>query len=442
MGSPETRSTLRFRNVLDQKGPLGLVENYAPHHAVNGFDGRKHIRTWLSTFGTEDRAFYRGIQKELTLILGVESLAEVPTLSQDPKRRKETSEKLYGMIGRQYDIRGPKDIKDHVSRYADTADRVIEYLRENVLSQQGAITEITNDIRHTRNPLDLLLITFDPVNYSKRARFEAKRKIMLMELAAAVDYEERKQHPSDKLKQFDEFLNTANVWKEDRKIGDGSVAYLYSKHDPEDFQCLNVEVLNETDGRERMNEDEPHTLITPVRRRTFVHRGKERFVYISTRPKDPVAKILKMLRKDTDNTATAVEDDLGVMAVFEKVGDVNAFQDVLQEAQAAQGYLPSIRDFSDSLKDGSTGDNLGSSAKTQMRKMFLNFPDYRIEVILHTAQSLLNYRYRHEVGHREYVSRRLFDSGVVATLFPPDSDMYPINMARAREDQIKAIRKQ
>jgi hypothetical protein len=63
----------------------------------------------------------------------------------------------------------------------------------------------------------------------------------------------------------------------------------------------------------------------------------------------------------------------------------------------------------------------------------------RVEFIIHTNPSYLNYRYQRGTSHDEYEVRRLFDSGVMDFLFP--YDIYHLDMQQVREKQIVRFRK-
>ncbi len=62
----------------------------------------------------------------------------------------------------------------------------------------------------------------------------------------------------------------------------------------------------------------------------------------------------------------------------------------------------------------------------------------RVEFIIHTNQTYLNYRYQRGVAHDEYEVRRLFDSGVTEFLFP--GDLYHLDMEQIRKNQLRNFR--
>jgi Na+/H+ antiporter NhaD/arsenite permease-like protein len=83
---------------------------------------------------------------------------------------------------------------------------------------------------------------------------------------------------------------------------------------------------------------------------------------------------------------------------------------------------------------GGMATSIGSSTKTPMLKFFARMGGMRVEFLLHTNASFLNYIYQRGVSHDEYEVRRLFDSGVAELLFP--QDIYLLDMASIKVDLI------
>ena len=75
-----------------------------------------------------------------------------------------------------------------------------------------------------------------------------------------------------------------------------------------------------------------------------------------------------------------------------------------------------------------------------MFKFFARMGGMRVEFIVHTNESYLDYIYKRDVAHDEYEVKRIFDSGTAGLLFPPD--IYFLDMKKAREDQISWFRAQ
>ena len=71
---------------------------------------------------------------------------------------------------------------------------------------------------------------------------------------------------------------------------------------------------------------------------------------------------------------------------------------------------------------------------------FARLGGMRVEFIIHTNQSWLNYMYRKDVAHDEYEVRRIFDSGVTELLFP--QSIYYLDHQSIRNEMIRLFRKQ
>jgi hypothetical protein len=100
-----------------------------------------------------------------------------------------------------------------------------------------------------------------------------------------------------------------------------------------------------------------------------------------------------------------------------------------------------LEDISDTLTGGNyTSSATGSSAKTPMLKFFSRLGGMRVEFIIHTNKSYLNYIYQRDVAHDEYEIKRIFDTGVADFLFP--KDIYHLDMDKIKTRRLQAARKQ
>jgi hypothetical protein len=63
----------------------------------------------------------------------------------------------------------------------------------------------------------------------------------------------------------------------------------------------------------------------------------------------------------------------------------------------------------------------------------------RVELIIHTNQSYLNYLFQKDIAHDEYEVKRIFDSGVAEFLFP--NDIYNLDMPQIRQALLEQFRK-
>jgi hypothetical protein len=134
-----------------------------------------------------------------------------------------------------------------------------------------------------------------------------------------------------------------------------------------------------------------------------------------------------------------VDDELGLMAVLDSVADVKKFVRHLTQAAVRANSVMVLEDISDTLTGGSyNATSQGSSSKTQMLKFFARLGGMRVEFIIHTNQTYLNYRYQRDIAHEEYEVKRVFDTGVAEFLFP--KDIYSLDMKLIREKQLLKFR--
>ncbi len=418
--------------LLEQGGPFATL-NEPPGHAPFS----KPTREWVR--GLRDQGWttrYRVLRNQVTELLNVRGFEEIPALLQNVAARQAASRRAYALLANMFGIEGnEREIVTRVHTYSRTADAVINYLRGRVLSSYTSYIEMTNEIDSTKDPVELLLIIFDP-RYHKKARFEAKRKLILMSLAGSIDQRERETGIEQKFSQFLDFLN-AHVWSHRLKIGELDIAFLASRHDPESFACREVKVLSPTE-RETVKKGQGRK-ITLIKRRRFKVNGREIPIYVSIRKKPPEARVLKLIRKGEENPAVAVDDELGLMAVVDSVMEVKLFQKHLTQSASRAGTLMILEEVSDTLAGGAYHSaSIGSSANTPMLKFFARMGGMRVEFIVHTNESYLNYMFQRGVSHDEYEVKRIFDSGVVHLLFP--TDIYHLDMSDKKDAVIRWFR--
>lgn len=380
---------------------------------------------------------YRAVRSQIFDFLGINSFDEILLLRHDRNRRASLSEHSYLLLGNMFGLGTSQDLGRYLRDFARTADDVVNSLRAKVLAPYRSHIETTNEIETTHDPVKLLLIIFDD-RFHRKARFEAKRKLVLMSLAGSIDQRERETDIETKFSDFLRFLN-AHVWSPSLKIGDLEINYLHSHHNPDDFSCKEVTVLSEEQARNIT--PAACEKLTLIKRRRFRSQNREIPIYVTVRKKPPAAKVLKLLRKNEKNPATAVDDELGLMAVLNSENDVKCFLRHLTSSAVQAGSFMTLEDISDTLTGGEYGGtSTGSSGKTPMLKFFARLGGMRVEFIIHTNRSYLNYIYQRDVAHDEYEVKRIFDTGVADFLFP--SDIYHLKMENIRAAQIKAFRKQ
>lgn len=396
----------------------------------------KATRDWIKGLTNEERTKYRVTREQMFRLLDVNSYGEITNPSVDQTLRKEVYERGYRLLGSMYGIEGTqREIESKINSYADVADSAIEHIRLGILRDSSPKLEMINEIQATNNPIDLLFIVFNE-RYHQKARFEAKRKLILMGLAGSIDQRERETDVENKFAQFVNFLNQ-NVWSKNTKIGEFETVYLKSKHDPDTFETLSVKVLDEETGeKETVTRGEKLTILS---RRKFQINGHDTPMYVTVRQKSPETKVLKMLRKGQENPAVAVDDELGLIGVADTTRDIRLFLKCLSQNATAAGSLITLEEISDTLNgEEFNGRNIGSSSDVKMLKFFAKMRGIRIEFILNTNKSYLDYLYQRGSSHEEYEVKRIFDAGVADLLFP--EELYKVNMQVSRDRALQQAR--
>lgn len=420
---------------LQQSGPMAVTESVFFENHYSSF-----VKQWVKTLCTSPihTTKYRALRNQVFEFLEVNDYKEIKPLIADAKKRSERSNRAYTMLGNMFGIQGSQhDIERRVQEFSRTADNVINSIKGKILAPFASHVAITNEIEITSNPIDLLLIMFDD-KYHKKARFEARRKLILMNLAASIDQRERETETEKKFSDFLNFLNDY-VWSKNLKIGEHDIVYLHSTHAEEDFSCIDVEVLDRHEAQEI--KQKTGTKLTLLKRRQFSVGNQELPIYVSIRKKPPEAKVLKLLRKNEKNPAVAVDDELGLMAVLNSIRDIKLFQKHLTKSAARADSFMVLEDMSDSLTSNSySSTSIGSSSKTPMMKFFARLGGMRVEFIIHTNRSWLNYMYQKDVAHDEYEVKRFFDSGVAELLFP--NDIFHLAHDTIRNEMITRFRQQ
>lgn len=333
--------------AMKQNGPFAVQDNL-----TFGRPYSRRTRTWARGF-CHDRLTvtrYRAVRGQILDLLQIERFDQIPVLIHDPALRAARSDRAYVLLGNLFGISGnSSEVRNTIREYAGTADAVIGYLKSKVLAAYDSHIELSNEIETTHNPVTLLLTTFDE-RYHKKARFEAKRKLVLMGLAGSIDQRERETNIENKFSAFLSFLNQ-HVWSPKLKIGELDIAYLHSRHTEDDFGCTQVDVINAQAAKAIATIDAREKL-TLIKRRLFNDRGLEIPVYVTVRKKDSAAKVLKLLRKNQKNPAVAVDDELGLMAVLDSISHVKRFMRHLTRAAVKANSFMILEDISDTLTGG------------------------------------------------------------------------------------------
>jgi hypothetical protein len=419
---------------LNQRGPLAVCDRVETGTLFTPF-----TRRWVSDLRKSrlNMTKYRALRSQIFEFLDITDYRDIKDLIQDQRAREHCSTRAYTLLTNMFGIQGTEpEAKFRVNEYARTADAVVNSLKSKILAPYASHVAITNEVEITTDPVDLLLMMFDD-RYHKKARFEAQRKLALMSLAGSIDQRERETNIENKFALFLDFLNE-HVWSKKQKIGEHDIVYLLSHHHGDEFSCSNVEVLPKEAASSIIIEK--GIKLTLLKRRRFNVGDREVPIYVSIRKKPSEAKVLKLLRKNEKNPAVAVDDELGLMAVLNSAADVKIFQNHLTQSATKADSFMILEDISDTLTGGDhKASSTGSCSKTPMLKFFARLGGMRVEFIIHTNQSWVNYMYQRDVAHDEYEVKRIFDSGVAELLFP--HNIYFLDHQTVRNNMIRLFRK-
>lgn len=420
---------------LQQHGPMAVEDSI---NLAKPFS--RQTRQWVKNLcrNKTNVTKYRALRGQIFEFLGINSFSELNDLLKQPDQLKVLNHRACTLLGKMFGFNGTvREIEARVSEYARTADAVINSLNGKILAPYASSIATTNEIEVANDPVTLLLIMFDN-RYHKKARFEARRKLMLMNLAGSIDQRERETETEEKFLLFLHFLNDY-VWSKSLKIGEHDIIYLHSQHAEEDFRCTEVKVL--TAAEAKGVKTTKGTKLTLLKRRRFTAGKRDIPIYVSIRKKPPEAKVLKLLRKNEKNPAVAVDDELGLMAVLDSVADIKIFQHHLTRSASKADSFMVLEDISDTLTGSSPyrTTNTGSSPRTEMLKFFARLGGMRVEFIIHTNRTWLNYMFQKDVAHDEYEVKRIFDSGVMELLFP--KDIFKLDHEMIRGDMIRRFRR-
>ncbi len=328
---------------LQQHGPLAVEDKIDLSRPF-----AKKTRQWVKNLCEQriNSTKYRALRSQVFEFLGITSFAQLSELLKNPRHQEERSHRACALLGNMFGLNGTvREIEARVDEYARTADAVVNSLSGKMLKPYASSIATTNEIEVANDPVTLLLIMFND-RYHKKARFEARRKLVLMNLAGSIDQRERETEIEQKFSDFLHFLNDY-VWSANLKIGEHDIVYLHSQHTEEDFRCIEVKVLSAEEAM--ATQLVRGSKLTLLKRRRFTAGNRDIPIYVSIRKKPPEAKVLKLLRKNEKNPAVAVDDELGLMAVLDSVADIKTFQNHLTRSASKADSFMVLEDISDTL---------------------------------------------------------------------------------------------
>ena len=184
---------------LQQHGPLAVEDSV---YVTKPFSS--HTKKWVKNLCREriNITKYRALRSQIFEFLEITSFAQLNELLQHPEKQINRSHRACLLLGNMFGLNGSsREIEARVYEYARTADAVVNSLKGKILKPYASFVDTTNEIEVANDPVTLLLIMFND-RYHKKARFEARRKLVLMNLAGSIDQRERETGIEEKFSNF------------------------------------------------------------------------------------------------------------------------------------------------------------------------------------------------------------------------------------------------
>ncbi len=329
-----------------------------------------------------------------------------------------------------------------IADFGKAADRFIgSYLRHGILEPFANRIDIAEEVKSTNDVVDLMRLMLDPQN-DKRVRFEAKRKLVLMQLAAQLDKSRReeeelnqKRTKKDAETESDPFVSflEEHVWSQNYGKGASKDTVLLSRHSSDTYECTRVEEVDEEEAKRKLANHNPkrsgyYYRLTHLPQRIMDYNGEEIPVAFESRPeKDFLSSIGKLFRKGEQDPTTSIEDMKGWWFVVRNRQDAIRLKRKIEAAgrDSKDGLVKILKTEDSTQGAGFSAEHPGSSTLLEVVKLDLMVKGSRLETLIFTYDELLNYKYRDELAHEDFEIRRMVKNGVIEGLFP--EEIYGIN---------------
>lgn len=382
-------------------------------------------------------------RRQILTAFGVSNFSDIfPTYAKNQGKKDDINNRIIDVYGGLFSSQelSHREKTERISqalRYADTLIQRLVGAEGIIPGHFHSIISPLNEIGLIDRPVDLFLLAFSP-QAGRRMRYEARRKLVLAELALCVMGKSEGKNGARSLDKFIRVLNR-HVWQ--GGSGQTLPIELISRHDPQTYACESIQYLHPLESYpsgfsvqlphdQTMSDQEGVNLrLSPNERYSRFEarvwkdrRGGNHWAYLEHREKDPVSSMLKLLRKNTTDPH-AVDDDLGIKFTFPSKEEAVMFLEELQQVLQQEGFgVYESSDMYDTIDNDISFrvKNHGSSKNLEIMKLHISYGGDRLELQIHTPRTYLDYRYHAEIGWDIYAVSRLFESGVITTLFPDD----------------------
>lgn len=330
------------------------------------------------------------------------------------------------------------ETNEKLQKYAMQADDLISGVIAKFFPERSSGINMTNEIRDNNDVASLLTISMDD-GWDEKARFEAKRKLMLIELLAELDKAVMKQKMNNNdLSFLHDLMNRYIYDHEGKKKGAHEDRLLVARHGGDDFTNIDWR-LEDIDKEQEINDsnDDPNVITMPMGLRSLRvgnnGRSKKIEFMVDSRHKERDSLALKLLRKDTKNPEELLSDLNGVRFVFQSTDDILFFERELESRLKDAGYH---------IEFTRTKTAVGNNDTLSCLKYNVNITNgddrvHQYELQIFTVPEYLNYIYSTPHSWDEYEITRFFESSSSEALFP--SSIYK-KLATVRQEVAEKAR--
>lgn len=358
------------------------------------------------------------------------------------RSRMKIASALSGFAERLFPARLNEDISEMEARLRDYGLQADKFIEEEVVGKffpdHTKDLHLKNEVKNCNDPAKLLMMAFDPA-WHEKVRFEAKRKLRLMELFEKVnDFLKEQNLNENDLSFFDDMMNDHVYAHGDSKKGAHVAKELVTTHDPSSFQVTGWflvdkgEVIDYSEMSDEVSsQDKVMRTQIPFRKFMVGENGHSREIefMIDARRKTKEGMALKMLRKDTNDPEALLGDLNGVRMIFKKEDHVDLFEYSMKSKLREAGYEVNFSEHRSAV-----GNNGSLGCRKYDVAISKDGVSRNYEMQIFTFDEYANYLYSEEDAWPEYEIRRFFESSSSEALFP--SEIYHEELGEVNRQDI------